>query len=175
MAKCPGCNEEYAKGGAISTHMEHCDQVEREQHERVEQTRATIIGVLEALDETDMTDEVLELAESLCQPNILAKNQEIIEHLLEKAESGEPLNEADKLLAEVVMRTEQERDGEQSPAAEIAQGLFAQTERTTAERTTSKKKTNPKEVTTSEEKSPATEDQEESSIAVSTEKRNEKL
>ncbi|WP_276300846.1 hypothetical protein [Halorussus lipolyticus] len=175
MAKCPGCNEKYAKGGAISTHMKHCDQVEREQHERVEQTRATIIGVLEALDETDMTDEVLELAESLCQPNILAKNQEIIEHLLEKAKSGEPLNEADKLLAEVVMKTEQERDGEQSPAAEIAQGLFAQTEKTTAERTTSEKKTNPREVTTSEEQSLSEKDKQEPSIDVSTESHSEEL
>lgn len=179
MPRCPGCNEEYPKGGAFTTHVEHCDRVEKEQHERIEQTRATIIGVLEALDETDMTDEVLELAENLCQPNILAKNQEIIEHLLEKAKSGEPLNEADKLLAEIVMKTEQEREGEQSPAAEIAQGLFAQTERTTAERTTSEQKASSKRASAGKSSSESTnqeqDEQKSDSVTVSTEMSDERL
>ena len=106
----------------------------QETEERIERTRATVVAVLEAVDELDLTDEVLDIVKTLSQQNMLAKNQEIVDHLLEKAENETPLNEVDRLLAQIVMETEREREMEQTPAAEIAQGLFAPTDQTTAER-----------------------------------------
>lgn len=30
MPECPGCGDEFAKGGAFETHVRHCEQVEEE-------------------------------------------------------------------------------------------------------------------------------------------------
>lgn len=106
----------------------------QETEERIERTRATVVAILEAVEELDLTDEVLDIVKTLSQQNMLAKNQEIVDHLLEKSGKDAPLNEVDRLLAQIVMETEQEREKEQTPAAEIAQGLFSPTDRTTAER-----------------------------------------
>jgi len=112
---------------------EELDEVAVENHERVEKTRATAVGVLEALDEADMVDEAVEIIKEMSQQRMLAEHQQIIEHFLEKSRNGEPPNEMDKLLARVIIKTEGVRDQE-TPAAEIARGLF--NESTTAERTT---------------------------------------
>lgn len=112
---------------------EELDGVAVEKHERVERTRATAVGVLEALDEADMVDEAVEIIKEMSQQRMLAEHQQIIDHFLEKSRNGEPPNEMDKLLARVITKTESVRDQE-TPAAEIARGLF--NESTTAERTT---------------------------------------
>lgn len=112
---------------------EQLDEVSVEKRERVEKTRATAVGVLKALDEADMVDEAVEIIKEMTQQRMLAEHQQIIEHLLEKSRNGDPPNEMDKLLARIVIKTEGARDQE-TPAAEIARGLF--NESTTAERTT---------------------------------------
>lgn len=112
---------------------EQLDEVAVEKHERVEKTRATAVGVLEALDEADMVDEAVEIIKEMSQQRMLAEHQQIIEHFLEKSRNGDPPNEMDRLLARVIIKTEGVRDQE-TPAAEIARGLF--NESTTAERTT---------------------------------------
>lgn len=119
----------------------------QETEERIERTRATVVAVLEAVDEFDLTDEVLNIVKTLSQQNMLAKNQEIVDHLLEKAKNDDQLDEVDWLLAKVVMETEQEREMEQTPAAEIAQGLFALTDTTTAERRKIERRTESKSAT----------------------------
>ena len=118
---------------------EDLDEDTVERHERVEQTRATVVGVLEAVDEADMVDEVVEIITALSQQDMLAQNQQIIEHIMEKSNNDGKINEADRLLARMVMETESSRE-QASPAAAIAQGLF--TERTTAERTTTEQNSN---------------------------------
>jgi hypothetical protein len=123
---------------------------EVETHERVEQTRATVVGVLEAVDEADMTDEIVDIIKSLSEQDMLAKNQEIINHFIEKSKRGESINEVDKLLAEVVKETESERGPEQSPAAAIAKGLFTETEEATAERTRTERDATVQNATVSE-------------------------
>jgi hypothetical protein len=112
---------------------EQLDGVAVEKHERVEKTRATAVGVLEALDEADMVDEAVEIIKEMSQQRMLAEHQQIIEHFLEKSRNGEPPNEMDRLLARIIIKTEGVRDQE-TPAAEIARGLF--NESTTTERTT---------------------------------------
>lgn len=112
---------------------EQLDEVAVEKHERVEKTRATAVGVLEALDEADMVDEAVDIIKEMSQQRMLAEHQQIIEHFLEKSRNGEPPNEMDRLLARIIIKTEGVRDQE-TPAAEIARGLF--NESTTAERTT---------------------------------------
>jgi len=127
------------------------EEVELEESEEtIQRTRATIVAVLEAVEELDLTEEVLDIVETLSQQDMLAKNQEIIDHLLEKARNDESLNAVDRLLAQIVMETERGREIEQSPAAEIAQGLFAETDTTTAERTTTNQRASSKTVTVSE-------------------------
>lgn len=123
---------------------------EVETHERVERTRATVVGVLEAVDEADMTDEIVDIIKSLSEQDMLAKNQEIINHFIEKSKRGESINEVDKLLAEVVKETESERGPEQSPAAAIAKGLFTETEEATAERTRTERDATVQNATVSE-------------------------
>ncbi|CQH65447.1 uncharacterized protein HHUB_6122 (plasmid) [Halobacterium hubeiense] len=112
---------------------EELDEVAVEKHERIEKTRATAVGVLEALDEADMVNEAVEIIKEMSQQRMLAEHQRIIDHFLEKSRNGEPPNEMDELLARVIIKTEGVRDQE-TPAAEIARGLF--NESTTAERTT---------------------------------------
>lgn len=119
----------------LDVSIEEMETQEVETHERVEQTRATVVGVLEAVDEAGMTDEVVDIIKSLSEQNMLAQNQQILEHLMEKSRQGEPVNDVDRLLAEVVMKTESSREAGQSPAAEIARGLFSETEHRAAERT----------------------------------------
>jgi hypothetical protein len=82
-----------------------------------------------------MVDEAVEIIKELTQQRMLAEHQRIIQHFLEKSRNGEPPNEMDKLLARIIVKTESVRDQE-SPAAEIARGMF--TESTTAERTTTR-------------------------------------
>jgi hypothetical protein len=120
-------------GQNVDIDPEELDGVAVEKHERVERTRATAVGVLEALDEADMVDEAVEIIKEMSQQRMLAEHQQIIDHFLEKSRNGEPPNEMDKLLARVIIKTESVRDQE-TPAAEIARGLF--NESTTAERTT---------------------------------------
>lgn len=120
---------------SLNVSLEEMEAQEVETHERVEQTRATVVGVLEAVDEADMTDEIVDIIKSLSEQNMLAKNQEILEHLMEKSRQGQPVNDVDRLLAEVVMETEGSRKAGQSPAAVIAQGLFSGKEHRAAERT----------------------------------------
>jgi hypothetical protein len=120
-------------GQNVDIDPEELDGVAVEKHERVERTRATAVGVLEALDEADMVDEAVEIIKEMSQQRMLAEHQQIIDHFLEKSRNGEPPNEMDKLLARVITKTESVRDQE-TPAAEIARGLF--NESTTAERTT---------------------------------------
>lgn len=119
---------------------EDLDEYTVEQQERVEQTRATVVGVLEALDKADIVDEVVEIIKALSQQNMLSQNQKIVEHLMEKAHAGGEINEADRLLARMVMETEGTRNHE-SPAAEIARGLFAGRDTARAERTTTERQT----------------------------------
>ena len=119
----------------VDIDLDQLDGVSEEKRERVEKTRATAVGVLTALDEADMVDEAVEIIREMTQQRMLAEHQQIIEHLLEKSRNGEPPNEMDRLLARVVIKTEGLRDQE-TPAAEIARGLF--NESTTAERTTTR-------------------------------------
>jgi len=119
----------------VDIDLDQLDGVSEEKRERVEKTRATAVGVLTALDEADMVDEAVEIIREMTQQRMLAEHQQIIEHLLEKSRNGEPPNEMDRLLARVVIKTEGFRDQE-TPAAEIARGLF--NESTTAERTTTR-------------------------------------
>jgi hypothetical protein len=119
----------------VDIDLDQLDGVSEEKRERVEKTRATAVGVLTALDEADMVDEAVEIIREMTQQRMLAEHQQIIEHLLEKSRNGEPPNEMDRLLARVVIKTEGLRDQE-TPAAEIAKGLF--NESTTAERTTTR-------------------------------------
>ncbi|KOX94219.1 hypothetical protein [Halorubrum tropicale] len=119
----------------VDVDLDQLDGVSEEKRERVEKTRATAVGVLTALDEADMVDEAVEIIREMTQQRMLAEHQQIIEHLLEKSRNGEPPNEMDRLLARVVIKTEGLRDQE-TPAAEIARGLF--NESTTAERTTTR-------------------------------------
>lgn len=127
--------------GTLNVSLEEIDSHEVERRERVEQTRAVVVGVLEAVDETDMTDEIVDLIKELTQQDMLATNQQIIDHLIEKSERGESINEVDRLLAKVVTDTEQSRGAEQSPAAAIAQGLFGEKEKAAAERMTTERET----------------------------------
>jgi len=108
----------------------------RETEEKVGYTRATIVAILETVEEMDLTEDILDIVEMLGEQNMLAKNQEIVDYLLQKAKDGKPLNETDRLLAEMAIRIEESRDEKQSPAAEIAEGLFAETDRATAKRRT---------------------------------------
>lgn len=123
----------------LDVSLEELEIEEAETHERIEQTRATVVGVLEAVDEAGMTDEIVGIIKSLSEQNMLAQNQDIVEHLMEKSRRGEPLNDIDQLLAQVVMETENSREGGKSPAAEIARGLFSSKDQTTAERTQTKR------------------------------------
>lgn len=131
--------DEFVDGlveGTLDVSLEEIELHEVERRERVEQTRAVVVGVLEAVDETDMTDEIVEIIKELTQQDMLATNQQIVDHLIEKSERGESINEVDRLLAEVVSDTEQSRGAEQSPAAAIAQGLFGEKEKAEADRMT---------------------------------------
>lgn len=119
----------------LEVSIEELEAQEVETHERVEQTRATVVGVLEAVDDADMTDEIVDIIKSLSEQDMLAQNQEILEHLMEKSREGEPINDVDRLLADIVMETESSRGPEQSPAAAIATGLFSGKEHAAAERT----------------------------------------
>lgn len=130
--------------------IEEVDSHEVETHERVERTRATVVGVLEAVDEADMTDDVVDIIKELSKQDMLAQNQEIIDHLIQKSKEGESVNDVDRLLANVVMETEGKRGPEQSPAAAIAQGLFTQTEQAAAERTTTERDSTSQNATVSE-------------------------
>lgn len=112
---------------------ENLDEVAVEKQERVEKTRATAAGLLKALDEADMVEEAVEIIKEMNQQRMLAEHQEIIQHFLEKSRNGEPPNEMDELLARILIKTESVRDQE-TPAAEIARGLF--NESTTAEQIT---------------------------------------
>jgi hypothetical protein len=136
---------------------EDLDEYTVEQHERVEQTRATIVGVLEALDEADMVDEVVEIITALSQQGMLAQNQEIVEHLIDKAKGDGEINEGDRLLARMVIETEGARNHE-SPAAEIARGLFAETDTATAERTTTERQRTSENTGLEESESPQQQD-----------------
>lgn len=120
----------------VDINPEELDELTVEKKERVEKTRATAVGVLEALDEADMVDEAVDIIKEMSQQRMLAEHQQIIEHFLEKSRNGEPPNEMDRLLARVIIKTEGIRDQE-TPAAEIARGLF--NESTTAQRTTTQK------------------------------------
>lgn len=131
-----------------------------ETEERIERTRATVVAVFEAVDELGLTEDVLDIVKTLSQQDMLAKNQEIIDHLLEKAKNGESLNDVDRLLAGIVRETEAEREMKQSPAAEIAQGLFAETDTTTAERKTTERHETARSATFTENEQPASEDEE---------------
>lgn len=111
------------------------DLTVEQREQRLEQTQTTIVAIIEAVDEYDLTEDVLDILKSLSQQDMLAKNQEIVGHLMRKAEAGQEPNEMDRLLARIVIQTEQERDIEQSPAGEIAQGLFSGSDTTTATRT----------------------------------------
>lgn len=113
--------------------IEDLDEYAVEKHERVEKTRATVVGILEALNEADMIDEAVELIESLTQPSMLTEHREVVDYLIEKSKNGQDVNEVDRLLARMVIETEGSRETE-SPAAEIARGLFTDT--TIAERST---------------------------------------
>lgn len=117
----------------VDINPEELDELTVEKKERVEKTRATAVGVLEALDEADMVDEAVDIIKEMSQQRMLAEHQQIIEHFLEKSRNDKPPNEMDELLARVIIKTEGVRDQE-TPAAEIARGLF--NESTTAERTT---------------------------------------
>jgi hypothetical protein len=117
----------------VDINPEELDELTVEKKERVEKTRATAVGLLEALDEADMVDEAVDIIKEMSQQRMLAEHQQIIEHFLEKSRNGEPPNEMDELLARIIIKTEGVRDQE-TPAAEIARGLF--NESTTAERTT---------------------------------------
>lgn len=112
---------------------ENLDEVAVEKQERVEKTRATAVGLLEALDEAEMVDEAVDIIKEMSQQRMLAEHQEIIQHFLQKSRNNEPPNEMDELLARVIIKTESTRNQE-TPAAEIARGMF--NESTTAERTT---------------------------------------
>lgn len=112
---------------------ENLDEVTVEKQERVEKTRATAVGLFEALDEADMIDEAVDIIKEMSQQRMLSEHQEIIQHFLEKSRNGEPPNQMDKLLARILINTESVRDQE-TPAAEIARGLF--NESTTAEQIT---------------------------------------
>ncbi|MDS0223627.1 hypothetical protein NDI54_19995 [Haloarcula sp. S1AR25-5A] len=137
----------------LDVSAEELNAQEVETHERVERTRATVVGVLEAVDEADMTDEIVDIIKSLSEQDMLAQNQEIVNHFIEKSKRGEPINEIDKLLADVVKETESERGPEQSPAAAIARGLFTETEEATAERTRTERDATVRDATVSENQS----------------------
>ena len=67
------------------------DEVEiQDSEERIERTRADIVGILEAVEEFDLTEDVLDIVETLSRQDMLAKNQDIIDHLLQKSKAGEP-------------------------------------------------------------------------------------
>lgn len=117
---------------------EDLDEVTVEKREQIEQTRATVVGVLEALDEANMVDEAVDIIKELSQQRMLAEHRRIVEHLIEKSKTGGEINEVDRLLARMVIETEGTRDQE-TPAAEIARGLFD--ESTTAKRETKQKAT----------------------------------
>ena len=135
----------------LNVSLEEMEAQEVETHERVEQTRATVIGVLEAVDEADMTDEIVDIIKSLSEQNMLAQNQDILEHLMEKSRRGQPVNDVDRLLAQVVMETEGSRKAGQSPAAVIAQGLFSGKEHRAAERTRTEREETVESATVSED------------------------
>lgn len=132
----------------LDIEIEDLDDAAVEKRERVEQTRATVAGVLEALDEADMVDEAVDLIKELSQQRMLAEHRRIVDHLIEKSRKGEEVNEVDRLLARMVIETEGIRDQE-TPAAEIARGLF--NESTTAERTTTQEVSPSSEVSDSDE------------------------
>lgn len=131
----------------------------QETEERIERTRATVVAILETVDELGLTEDVLDIVKTLSQQDMLAKNQKIIDHLIDKAKNNESLNEVDHLLAQIVMETEQEREIEQSPAAEIAQGLFAETDTATAERTTTEQQKTTKSASLDEDESTEQDDE----------------
>lgn len=143
----------------LDVSLEELEAQEVETHERVEQTRATVVGVLEAVDEADMTDEIVDIIKSLSEQNMLAQNQEILEHLMEKSRQGQPVNDVDRLLAQVVMETESSREAGQSPAAVIAQGLFSGKDRRTAERTRTERGESVQSTTVSEDNSDGDEEE----------------
>lgn len=132
----------------LDVEIENLDDVTVEKRERVEQTRATVAGVLEALDEAGMVDEAVDLIKELSQQRMLAEHRRIVDHLIEKSREGEEVNKVDRLLARMVIETESTRDQE-TPAAEIARGLF--NESTTAERTTTQQVSHKEKVSDSDE------------------------
>lgn len=142
----------------LEVSMEELEAQEVETHERVEQTRATVVGVLEAVDDADMTDEIVDIIKSLSEQDMLAQNQEILEHLMEKSRKGEPINDVDRLLADIVMETESSRGSEQSPAATIAKGLFSGKEHAAAERTKTEREATVQSTAVSDEESDSEDD-----------------
>lgn len=121
------------------------DTVEVELSEEVEEKRALVVGVLEAADEMGLKSDLVDLISELRTQEMVPMCREITEHVLEKAKSGQSLNEADKRLLRLVEEIETNRDYG-TPAGQIADGLFGDSETETTGRTATVRRTDSESV-----------------------------
>ena len=125
----------------IEVNLEDLNTVELEKTEKAQETRAMAVGVLEAMQRTGIKEDVLDLIEELRKTEMVEMNKRVVQHVLQKAKSGEALNEADRALLDMVVEIESQRDSGPDVGSVIAEGLFGETEEQTAEQTTTKRAT----------------------------------
>ncbi|GAA0289697.1 hypothetical protein [Halarchaeum salinum] len=122
----------------IEVNLDDLNTVELEKTEKAQETRAMAIGVLEAMQRTGIKEDVLDLIEELRKTEMVEMNKRVVQHILQKAKSGEALNEADRALLDMVVEIETQRDSGPEVGSVIAEGLFGETEEQTAEQTTTR-------------------------------------
>lgn len=125
----------------VEVNLEDLNTVELEKTEKAKETHAMAVGVLEAMQRTGIKEDVLDLIEELRKTEMVEMNKQVVKHVLQKAQTGEPLNEADRALLDMVIEIESQRDSGPDVASVIADGLFGETEERTAERTTTQRAT----------------------------------
>lgn len=154
--------------------IEDVSAVKAEEHQKIRETKTAAKGLLEALDEMDLLDDakgiIRDMIDELTEQDMLETNQDIVDYLLQSARDGDELTEFDRLLAEVVIETEQARDAAESPAAELARGLFSGEDSREVERSASVTRTEP--APNADAESPTTETD---GIATSVERVEEEL
>lgn len=114
--------------------------VEVELSEEVEEKRTLVVSILKAADEMGLKSDLVDLIGELRTQEMVPMCREITQHVLEKAKSGGSLNEADERLLQLVEEIETSRDYG-TPAGQIADGLFGDSETESTARTATVRET----------------------------------